>query len=134
MVDYQPKTHRTGDDRDEISYECLSAQHLVDYQDACHIASRTCHQQHETSPGSESFEHQGHGYGDAARSTQLHRHGYAQHKEHGSQGVVLENLECRIRYKHGDQSCHDKSHNEPFAYILHHIDEGIAKGLLQFVD
>ena len=128
LVNRHTEEDGTCDDGGEIEQERLLSQHFVDDQDACHIAGRTSHEHHQGGSGCQALHHECHRDRDAARGTDIHRHTDAQHQEHTQGGVVLEDGEELIGHQGGNQSRHDKTHNQPLTDVLHHFDKAELEG------
>ena len=132
IINKASEANGSDDYGSQIKSQGLSSHHLVHHQDGSKVAGRPRHQQHQSCPRGQTFEHQCHSYGYAPGCTDVHRYGYSQNQQDRSPGVPLENRKPFLRHEGGDQGSHYQSQDEPAPYVLHHIHEGIVERILQF--
>ena len=132
VVDEDAEAYGTAHDGGEVGDEGARAEALTDDEDAGHVGGRACHEQYEGGTRREAFQHEGYSNGDRPRGADVHRDADGQYEEHRKERVVFEDGKERVGHYGRDECCNNYANNEPFANVLHHIDEGIAQGNAHF--
>ena len=133
-VDTQTENDGTDRERQEINPQGALAHHTANHQDRSHVRCRTGHEEDEGRAGRKPFEHQRCSHRNTTRGAHIHRNGDEQHHNIGQERTVGEANEEVVGHKQGDQTRHDQTDHEPFADVLHHVDEAVAQSAFHPID
>lgn len=126
-VDRQTEAHGTGDDGRQIEEQGLPSEDLSDDEHRGDVRCRPGHQQHEGSPGRQTFQHQRRGNRHRSRGAEIHRDRESQDQQHTCQRMRPGDGEEVVGDEDRDGTGEQQPDDEPASDILHHLTETVAE-------